>query len=88
MAQTLPLNTRLFAHRPNAMRHAQWQADQNGAPVAVLVRDGWYTPCEDPKVLDAIDAGEGRGWQLVALVNPSELSERCPDCGCDSCVCE
>lgn len=51
---------------------AQETANSNGAPVAILTRDGWLAICEEPP--DDMDSAPlENGWEIVALVEPAEV---------------
>lgn len=50
---------------------AQQIANANGAPVAILERDGWRAICEEPP--DDMDSQPlEHGWSLTALIEPQE----------------
>lgn len=57
---------------------AQDQADANGAPVEIWVRDGWFVISEDPEP----EGAEESGWRSVALVAPQKHG---PTCECEDC---
>lgn len=65
---------RLFA-KPSqeayAYQVAQETADANDCPVAMMLRDGWLAIIEEPPD-DAECDPFGHGWQMVALINPTE----------------
>ena len=52
-----------------AIAEAQSLADDNGAPVGVWARDGWYTVCEVAPDLIEPDPTL-TGWVLWAIVDP------------------
>jgi hypothetical protein len=62
---------RLSATVAWAIADAQDRANLNGAPVAVLERDGWFRLCEEPP--DQMEPSPyDEGWQDHALVEPAE----------------
>ena len=64
--------TRLYAD-DSALIYSDAQdiSDANGAPVAILSRDGWLAICEEPPD-DMDEQPLEHGWSIVALVEPSE----------------
>jgi hypothetical protein len=53
-----------------AVDMAQQTADDNGAPVGVATRDGWYRLIEDA---DVWEFAPEVGWAHAALVNPRDV---------------
>jgi len=59
---------RLLLNRHHALALAQEQANQNGAPVAVVNGYGWYRVVEDAEQYE--DMVTVDGYQSVAVVEP------------------
>lgn len=65
---------RLYADTSRyAWQLAQETANANGAPVALLGRDGWLAICEEPPD-DAETQPLAHGWRIVALIEPTVQS--------------
>ena len=65
---------RLFSERAMAYAVGQETADANGAPIAILRRDGWLAICEEPP--EEMDSNPlEHGWEMDALIEPSPWQE-------------
>ena len=58
---------------PHAIEKAAELANANGSPVGVWQRDLWFTCCDIAPDLIEPDP-EPLGWQLVAVVDPDEVT--------------
>ena len=64
----------LLSSLTRALDDAQQLSNQNGAPVGVWDRQGWYAVCETPPE-DIEPSPESEGWTLHAVVDPQEYLE-------------
>ena len=69
---TATFANRLFASQSHVCELAHDTADANGAPVAILTRDGWFAICEEPPD-DMDEQPLEHGWRIVALIEPSDV---------------
>lgn len=58
-----------WSNAATAIQDGQATANANGAPVAILERDGWYAVCEEPPD-DMEPCPFDEGWTDYALVDP------------------
>lgn len=64
-----PFGDQLIASGLRAYQRAQILAHENGAPVGIWQRDGWYTVCEVAP--DEVEPSpELSGWRLLSIVEP------------------
>ena len=59
----------LYTDLTRARLEARARAVANGAPVALVRRDGWYTIAEEPP--DEMTGAYPGGWSVVAIVEPT-----------------
>ena len=57
----------LTVSRDAAINEAATRSDANGAPVAVVTRDGWFRIVEDAEEYEALC---DEGWASVAVLDP------------------
>ena len=64
-------DSQLWADCDTAILFGQDMANENGSPVAILMRDGWFAVCEEPP--DEMDEDPlSHGWIEWALIDPHE----------------
>lgn len=64
---------RLTNRATQAVREAKSLSALNGAPVGVLVRDGWYRVEEDAEAFEDL---QDEGWQEFAMVyEPADVED-------------
>jgi len=71
----MAFSDKLYTERAMAYAVGQDTADANGAPVAILRRDGWLAVCEEPPEDMDVDPLT-QGWEMDALIEPSEVNPR------------
>ena len=59
----------LYSDGAHVWALADEYAAANGAPVAIISRDGWFAISEEPP--DDLTDGYPDGWKIVAFVEPS-----------------